>query len=265
MNDIRQYRAYPSDLDLQASLRLVWDYFHDCRYKEDWETCPAATITFTVNADRTFTLRSLKELERLLQKHAHPENLFLHTHWKVRDEVIRFMVTIEPSRLIVSVQSEDPNVVAGIHERVKEIFKVSGETAERSPDPRRSQCRKSVFLAHRFDETGRAESARLSTFLRRLEFSVSEGEGYEAAAVPEKVSARIMSQDIFLCLVTPGDPSWLQSEAGFAKAKGKYIILLIQEGVPFNRGIVGADYEHMQFPCGNVERAFSDLLYALPQ
>src|ERR1035437_8080171 len=103
MNDIRQYRAYPSDLDLRLSLGLVWEYFHDCHYKEDWDTCPAATITFTANVNRTFTLRSLKELDRLLQQHPHPERIFLHTHWNVRGEVIRFMVTVQPSSLIVSV------------------------------------------------------------------------------------------------------------------------------------------------------------------
>jgi len=30
------------------------------------------------------------------------------------------------------------------------------------------------------------------------------------------------------------------------------------------KGILGADYEHLLFPPGNIEKAFSDLLYALP-
>lgn len=264
MNDIRAYTTYSSDPNLQGCFRLVWDYFSDCRYKENWKACEQASISFTVNANRTITLRSFKEMDRLFEQHPRPEKLHLHTHWKARGEVIRFMVTAEPSVLVVSVQSDDPNLVAGVHERVKGIFKASGDTPERSPDPRRTQCRKSVFVAHRFDDTGRATSATLCTFLRRLGFSVSEGEGYQANAVPDKVAERIMSQDIFLCLVTPGDPSWLQTEAGFAKGKGKYIILLIQEGEPFNKGIVGADYEHMLFPKGTVEKAFNDLLYALP-
>lgn len=264
MNDIRAYRSYSGKQDLKTNLQLVWSYLHDCHYKEDWRSCPDSKILFTVSSLRSITLSSFKELDHILQQHPTPEKLFLHTHWKTSGQNIRFMLTIEPLILVVSVQSDDLNVVSGIHERVKSVFETSSETSERSPDPRRTGCRKSVFLAHRFDKNGRTESNKLQTFLHRLGFAVNEGEGYQAGTIPDKVAARIDTQDIFLCLVTLGDPSWLQTEAGYARGKDKYIILLVQDEVTFNKGIIGADYEHIQFPKGNVEKSFSDLLCALP-
>jgi ribosome maturation factor RimP len=102
------------------------------------------------------------------------------------------------------------------------------------------------------------------TFLRRLGFDVAEGAGYEARDIPEKVGDRIRSQDIFLCVATPGDSSWLLSEAAFAKALGKHVIILCQADVEFNKGIIGSEHEYLSFPRGNVEKIYCDLLYALP-
>jgi hypothetical protein len=93
---------------------------------------------------------------------------------------------------------------------------------------------------------------------------VVEGSGYEARDIPAKVEERLRAQDIFICLVTPGDHHWILSEASFAKALGKYVIVLCVEGLPFNKGIFGADYEYIAFPADCVEKAFCDLLYALP-
>jgi hypothetical protein len=122
-----------------------------------------------------------------------------------------------------------------------------------------------IFLAHRFDEQGRSCAATLERFLRRLGFEVLEGEGYEARDIPAKVAERIRSQDIFLCIVSEGDPTWIMSEAAYAKALSKYIVILAQEDLPFKKGIVGTDYEHMTFPRGIIERTYSDLLLALPR
>jgi len=122
-----------------------------------------------------------------------------------------------------------------------------------------------VFLAHRFDEQGRAYAEVVVRFLRLLGFEVLQGEGYEARNIPEKVADRIRSQDIFLCIVSDGDASWILSEAAFAKGLSKYVIILRQEDVPFKKGIIGVDYEHLTFPKGSMEKAFTDLLYALPR
>ncbi len=82
--------------------------------------------------------------------------------------------------------------------------------------------------------------------------------------IPAKVTERIQSQDVLLAVITPGDATWISSEAVFAHGLRKYIVFLAEEGVAFKKGILGEDYEHIIFPKANVEKAFADLLYALP-
>ncbi len=57
---------------------------------------------------------------------------------------------------------------------------------------------------------------------------------------------------------------WILSEAAYAKGKNKYIIIICQDDITFNKGIIGGDYEHLTFPKDLIEKCFSDLVYALP-
>lgn len=38
----------------------------------------------------------------------------------------------------------------------------------------------------------------------------------------------------------------------------------MSNGVNFNKGIIGGDYEHLPFSDAGIEKCFSDLVYALP-
>jgi hypothetical protein len=122
-----------------------------------------------------------------------------------------------------------------------------------------------VFLAHRFDDRGKAAADALGRFLRCLGFEVREGEGYEAREIPAKVSDRIAATDTFICVVTQGNHSWILSEISFAKGLKKRVLLLCEEGVAFNGGILGKDYEYIPFPPGLIEKAFTGILAALPK
>ncbi|MGO9481382.1 MAG: hypothetical protein ACLP05_06345 [Candidatus Kryptoniota bacterium] len=124
--------------------------------------------------------------------------------------------------------------------------------------------KKSIFLAHRLDESANKQAETLSRFLIRLGFDVKEGSGYETKESPDKVADKIRKQDILICLVTPRDAGWILSGTAFAKGIRKYIVILCQEDVTFNKGIIGGDYEHLLFPKDNIEKCFSGLVYALP-
>ena len=87
---------------------------------------------------------------------------------------------------------------------------------------------------------------------------------YEARDIPQKVRERILTQDILICLVTSGDSSWLLSETTFAMAHNKYIVIICEENIDLKKGILGMDYEHIPFPKNNIEKSFSDIVYALP-
>jgi len=41
-------------------------------------------------------------------------------------------------------------------------------------------------------------------------------------------------------------------------------VILVQKGTSLNKGLIGSDHEHIEFPQGHIEKAFNDLLYALP-
>jgi hypothetical protein len=84
-------------------------------------------------------------------------------------------------------------------------------------------------------------ASRLIAFFKRLGNDVKEGSGYETKNIPDKVAKRIRSQDILVCVFTPGDSSWILSETSLAKALQKYIIILCDSRMDINKGIVGRD------------------------
>jgi len=49
----------------------------------------------------------------------------------------------------------------------------------------------------------------------------------------------------------------------YAKALGKCIVVIIEK-VRVQEGLLGSDFEHMEFPVGQIEKCYSALVYALP-
>jgi hypothetical protein len=265
MKEIRKYPVYPSDLDRLRAFRQVAEHLAHCNYTERLGYCKSQRFILYVNENRSIHAGSFAEFLQVLEEHRHALPLWVHSHWHTqKSEDVMCGIDIRRGNLEVSAEADDLNTMAALHDRVRDIFSASAPQPEKAPYLSRYDLKKSVFVAHRFDDTGKAVAGLLMTFLRRLGYDVAEGGGYEARDIPEKVADRIRSQDIFLCLATPGDSSWILSEAAFAKALRKYVIILCQEGVEFNKGIVGADHEYLSFACGNVEKVYCDLLYALP-
>lgn len=190
--------------------------------------------------------------------------IYVHSHWKKDGKDVACIINIFSSNIDATVESDDIDRITLIHDAIKEIFKATNPIAEDMKKRSRFDVKKSLFIAHRFDGDGNTIANELKKFLSRLGFDVLEGSGYEAGDIPDKVSRKIESQDIFICIVTPGDNTWIISEAGYAKALKKYIVVLSEEGSEFSKGIIGADYEYISFPKGNITNIYSELLYALP-
>lgn len=265
MRETRQYSLYPNDLSPSSAFASLLAHMKRCGYKEDPITCPQVKYVVHLPDSRTLGTRNYTEFVETLSRSPRPERVFAHSHWDTgKTGDLACIVTLSPRSLDVEVESSDLNLVAGTHDTVRQIFRASNPPKERSPLLQRYNLKKSVFLAHRFDDKGNSAAESLGRFLRRLGFDVAEGEGYEAREVPAKVAERISAQDIFLCLATPGDHSWILSEAGFAKGLKKYVIVICEEGVTLNKGILGSDYEYMTYPPGCIEKTYSGLLYALP-
>ncbi len=265
MKEIRTYPVYPSNLDVPAAFAQVGEHLAHSKYDEHLGYCSSQRFSVQVSEHRSIHAGSFAEFLRVLQQHPQGVPLTVHSHWQNKKrEDIMCGITVERNMLRVEIEASDLNTMAGLHDRVRELFHASVPQPDKSPALSRYPLKKSVFVAHRFDDGGKAAADALVRFVRRLGFGVTEGEGYEAGDIPEKVADRIRSQDIFICLVTAGDPSWILSEASFAKALGKYVVILRQQDVVFNKGIIGSDYEHLSFPDGSIEKAYCDLLYALP-
>ena len=265
MEDSRDYSVYPSNLDIPAAFKCYRDFMKSRGYEGGKITTSNHKFSLDVSPYRTLLANNFVEFIGLLEKYPHSLPIEIHTKWEKGKNIwFANYIYITKSSLSVSVKSDDLDVISSVHDNIQQCFQASNPHGEQIERLSKYGLKKSIFLAHRFDEIGNSLSANLERFLVRLGFDVKEGSGYETKDIPEKVAAKIDTQDIFVCLVTPGDTSWILSEAAYAKAKNKYLIIVCQDGVNLNKGIIGGDYEHLPFPEGVVEKCFSDLVYALP-
>ena len=265
MKDTRTYSLFPSNLDLVKAFQGMLDHLHRTGFTENTKSsCERVSFWLYLQDHRNLWTEQFDEFLLLLKEYPKPESLKTHSHWKAGKDDVALDIDMNSSRLEIGVKG-DPNVILALHEKAREVFSASNPETKKSPLLNLFNLKKTAFLAHRFDKQGQQASSTLSKFLRLLGYHILEGEGYEARDIPAKVSERIQAQDIFLLTATPGDASWILSEASYAKGIGKYIIVLLQEGVQMNMGIIGGDFERISFPDGCIEKAFCDLLYALPR
>lgn len=266
MRDTRSYPAYPSDLDVLSSFMKLEEYLRKCNYEEDKRAyCPNIQYELEVSSTRTLKADSFHECIDLLRQFPQSLPIVIHGHFiNQKKEKVAVIVFLRKSGLSVTIESTDLNIISAFHEKGKEFFQASNPLENEEKPVSRYGLKKTIFLAHRFDEAGNEICSRLKTFLKRVGFDVKEGAGYEARNIPEKVTRKIKEQDIFICLVTPGDSSWILSEASTAKVLNKYMIIVSQMGIEFSKGILGQDYEYLEFPDENIEKIYSELLYALP-
>jgi hypothetical protein len=266
MRDARKYTVYPSNLDIMASFQKLRDYLSKMNIIEDQKSygCTLFGYSVTLPGDRRLRTYNFSEFLDFLKDFCNPLSISTHSHWKTKTAAVSIDIDINGSGIDVAVEGELTTILA-VHEIIRDVFKASMSEPKKSPSLSRYNVKKSVFLAHRFDEEGNRTAKTINTFLMRLGFDVLKGEGYETRDIPGKVADRIKSQDIFILLATSGDSSWIISEAAYAKALNKYIIILIQDNLNLKKGIIGTDHEHISFPNGHVEKTFNDLLYALPQ
>ena len=265
MQEDRDYSVYPSDLDMLTAFKAFNQYLSDNNYEGGLKTSNEHDFMIEVNPHRRLNAENFKEFLQSLERHPDSLPLRIHSYWKKKKDIaFSSIISVSRSGLKVSVRSDDLDIVSAVHDKIKDCFHASNPQLSQTERLSKYNLKKSIFLAHRFDDEGNSAAQTLEKFLVRLGFDVKEGSGYEAKDIPEKISSKIKSQDIFICLVTPGISSWIISEAAFAKALNKYLIVICQENVDFIKGIIGGDYEHLTFSRGFIEKCFSDLLYALP-
>lgn len=265
MEDSRAYSVYPSNLNIPSAFKCYKLFLQDRGYTGGKITSSSHKFSLDVSPYRSLLADNFEEFIMLLDKYPHSLPIELHTKWEKAGNLwFANYIYLSKSTLSISVKSDDLDIISSVHDNLQQCFHASNPHQAQIERLSKYGLKKSIFLAHRFDDCGNKTASFLNRFLVRLGFDVKEGEGYETKDIPEKVAKKIETQDIFICLVTPGDGSWILSEAAYAKAKNKYLIIICQDGVSFNKGIIGGDYEHLPFPESLVEKCYSDLVYALP-
>jgi hypothetical protein len=133
-------------------------------------------------------------------------------------------------------------------------------TAEEGAQP---SLRRTVFIAHSFDDVGRSYAFQLTKFLSLLGFEVATGEGFSPESVSAKVKRRLSAQEIVIVVMSQKqDLTWLVQESAGASLAAKPIFLLIERGVEFKPGILG-DLEYILFESGQIAGAFAPILEGL--
>jgi hypothetical protein len=119
---------------------------------------------------------------------------------------------------------------------------------------------RSIFIAHRFDDTASALADRLARFLNILGFDVKTGRGYAPRSVSDKVRERLEQQAVVVALRTKGeDDTWLIQESILADSRGKPLIIIKELGADFKSGLL-ADLEYIAFQAPHIEQALVPLL-----
>lgn len=264
MKDSRSYSVFPSNLNYAETFRRLRDRLGKMKVVVDpAPNCTGVKFSMDVNGQRNLETSDFDEFLGILDEYPYPKSVYIHSHWKSDNS----FATIELHMYLNSIKVEIDSghtTLGGLHDGIREVFQMSNPEPKKSSTIPKNGCKRSVFVAHRFDSSGDAASESLCAFLRQAGYSVLDGQGYEARDIPEKVAERISSQDVFILLATPGESAWILSEAAYAKGHGKYIVILVEDGTVLNKGIIGGDFEHISFPPGIVEKAFTHLLYALP-
>ncbi len=123
---------------------------------------------------------------------------------------------------------------------------------------------KSCFVSFNFDERGLALAFELRDLFELLGVKFVSGFGYEPRSVSNKVLDRMRANNcLFIVIVTRSSGNeWLQQEIGVAKGLNLPVMVLMEEGVEFDLGILG-DNEYVRFPKQTISKTFVSVIRAL--
>jgi hypothetical protein len=167
-----------------------------------------------------------------------------------------------------SSSSENIRITLGMDkaENILRMFSKIEETLSLEPvkpgilQEERSFQRRTAFLAHSFDQTGKSYAYELIKFLNLLGFEVATGEGFSPERISKKVKERLISQEVVIVIVSKNeDITWLIQEATGATFVEKPLILLVEEGIELKLGIFG-DLEYIRFSVSHITTTFVPIL-----
>jgi hypothetical protein len=117
------------------------------------------------------------------------------------------------------------------------------------------------FISFKFDDPRTAlQSNILKRLLAALEVDWVSGEQFEPRRIEDKVKARLRADVDFLIAIISkaGESKWIRDELSDANARGIWIILLLEEGATFDKGIFGT-LEYISYEI-TIEQTFPALV-----
>jgi hypothetical protein len=105
-----------------------------------------------------------------------------------------------------------------------------------------SERRLKCFVSFKFDDAQiAAQIERLKRFLSALQVEWVTGEQFEPRRIEDKVKARLRGDVNFVIAVISkaGESKWLRDELADANARGLSLVVLLENGATFDKGIFG--------------------------
>lgn len=224
---------------------------------------PATPTFFAIEVDRfeSITAHSLEEFKTCFDSLPKHERISSTQRFSRKDAELWVEVKCSGNGLNVSTQCGDADLVRLLHEQLRSDFGLQKAPLP-SADPRRAiYPQPTAFLGRHFDDRAGRLAAKIREFLRLLGIEAVEGEGYEAGQIPAKVESLIDGREMYIGLVTRNpEHDWIIAEVGYARGKGKHIIVIVEEDANFNPTILGADFEQIRFVGDQIEQSFTKLL-----
>jgi len=210
------------------------------------------------NSEFRDTLRILDE--PIISLDARIKCVYLVKHLKgVECGGAPFIFEYRPNQIMVILGR---NTLQNINKSFSAIEETLSLKIDKQPQIRSDMVprKRTAFVAHAFDQTGRSYAYELVKFLNLLGFQVSTGEGFSPIGISKKVKERLASQEIVIIIISQKENStWLIQEAAGASFIGKPLFILLAEGTEYKAGIHG-DLEFIEFPAGTISTSFTSLL-----
>jgi hypothetical protein len=162
----------------------------------------------------------------------------------------------------IGIHVEGEGASVAVLDSVMEFLGLEPEPIKEA-EPETPSLARTVFIAHRFDETAGSLADKLARFLELLGFSVVTGRSYAPKSIAEKVRQRLSDQAVIFVILTAGsDATWLTQESILAETTGKPLILLKATDAEFKPGLL-SDHEYVPFQSPHIEAAFIAVLEGL--
>ena len=259
-----KYRIWPRDIRFEDGLLAITEFARKRKLTPGYgKVIFDRQFTVTISELENIRCESFDEFVEVLRRTPVFESFTCNPFFSgnKQEQYLRTGVSFDHRSVEIDADSDDVDLVEATHRFLKNTFNLRNPEIPPSPDDRPKYLQPTVFIGRHFDKVGDEYYAKLSRFLELLGFEIKQGEEYTSQAIPEKVKARIDTQDIFLGIVSgERKHEWLIAEPSYALGKGKHVILVVENEASYTPTILGQDLEHVRFDRGHIEQTFIPLL-----